>query len=137
MEYLPVIKSSAPEPYSSNDGASLWIGKNLVELIGPRSSIGSPMTLIILPSVSGPTGTMIGFPVSDTSCPLMRPSVESSAIVLTLLPPKCWATSRTSLISNPYTSRALRIGGRLPSNCTSTTAPITWEILPTDAKFPV
>jgi hypothetical protein len=34
----------------------------------------------------------------------------------------------------------LRIGGRFPSNCTSTTAPITWEILPTpatDAKFPI
>ena len=35
---------------------------------GPRSSIGSPMTLMIRPSVSGPTGTEIGAPVSVTSC---------------------------------------------------------------------
>jgi hypothetical protein len=141
LVYLPVIKSSAPEPCSSNDGASLWIGKYLVVLIGPLSSIGSPMTFIILPRVAGPTGTIIGFPVSLTSWPLMRPSVESKAMVLTLFPPKCWATSSTSLFSTPWTSRALRIGGRFPSNCTSTTAPITWEILPMPTifceKFPI
>ena len=141
MVYLPVIKSSAPEPCSSKDGASLWIGKYLVVLIGPFSSIGSPITFIILPRVAGPTGTMMGFPVSATSCPLIRPSVESKAMVLTLFPPKCWATSSTNLLSTPWTSRALRIGGRFPSNCTSTTAPITWEILPTPlifyAKFPI
>jgi len=72
-----------------------------VELIGPFSSIGSPITFIILPRVSGPTGTIIGVPVSETACPLTRPSVESKAMVLTLLPPKCWATSRTSLFSTP------------------------------------
>ena len=65
--------------------------------IGPFSSIGSPITLIILPRVFGPTGTIIGPPVSATPYPLTKPSVESKAIVLTLLPPKCWATSRTSL----------------------------------------
>jgi hypothetical protein len=100
--------------------------------IGPLSSIGSPITLIILPRVVGPTGTIIGFPVSATYCPLTRPSVESRAIVLTLFPPKCCATSSTSLWLTPCTSRALRIGGKFPSNWTSTTAPITYEIFPTD-----
>ena len=44
---------------------------------------------MILPNVSGPTGTIIGAPVSTTSCPLTNPSVESNAIVLTVFPPKC------------------------------------------------
>jgi len=61
---------------------------NLV-LIGPLSSIGSPITFIILPKVSGPTGIMMGFPVSITGYPLTSPSVESIAIALTLLSPKC------------------------------------------------
>ena len=111
-------------------GASLWIGLNLSVAIGPFSSIGSPMTFMILPRVSWPTGTLIGFSVSTTGCPLTNPSVESRAMVRTLLPPKCWATSRTRRWSVPSTSRALRIGGSSPSNWTSTTAPMTWEILP-------
>lgn len=73
---------------------------NLV-VIGPLSSIGSPITFIILPKVSGPTGIMIGFPVSTTAYPLTNPSVESMAIDLTLLSPKCWATSKTNLFSVP------------------------------------
>ena len=35
-------------------------------LIGPISSIGSPMTFTMRPRVSGPTGTEIGAPVSTT-----------------------------------------------------------------------
>jgi len=61
---------------------------NLVEM-GPLSSMGSPITFIILPKVSGPTGTIMGLPVSTTTYPLTKPSVESMAIVLTLLSPKC------------------------------------------------
>jgi len=93
--------------------------------------MGSPMTFIILPRVSGPTGTMMGLPVSFTSCPLTRPSVESKAIVRTLFPPKCWATSRTKRCCVPCTSRAFKIGGSSPSNYTSTTAPMTWDTFPT------
>ncbi len=63
---IPVIKISAPEPCSSNDGAYLWIGYLILVLIGPLSSIGSPMTFMILPNVSGPTGILIGAPVSTT-----------------------------------------------------------------------
>jgi len=61
------------------------------------------MTFMILPKVSGPTGILIGAPVSMTSCPLTRPSVESMAIVRTLESPKCWATSNTNLFSTPST----------------------------------
>lgn len=39
--------------------------------------------------------------------------------------PKCWATSRISLGLLSCTSKAFNIGGRLSSNCTSTTAPMT------------
>lgn len=65
--------------------------------IGPLSSIGSPITFIILPKVPGPTGIVMGPAVSNTDYPLTKPSVESKAIVLTLLSPKCYATSKTSL----------------------------------------
>ena len=61
----------------------------MAALIGPLSSIGSPITFIILPRVSGPTGTLIGDPKSFTPYPRTRPSVESNAIVLTLLSPRC------------------------------------------------
>jgi len=47
------------------------------------------MTFIILPKVSGPTGILMGAPVSLTYCPLTNPYVESMAIVLTLESPKC------------------------------------------------
>lgn len=44
--------------------------------------------------------------------------------------PKCWATSKTSLLSLPCTSRAFRMGGNPSSNWTSTTAPMTATIRP-------
>ncbi len=72
---------------------------------------------MILPKVPGPTGTIIGFPVSFTFYPLISPSVESKAIVLTLESPRCYATSSTNLWSRPSTSSALRMGGKfVPSN---------------------
>ena len=43
--------------------------------MGPRSSIGSPVTFMIRPRVPGPTGTMMGDPVSDALLPRTRPSV--------------------------------------------------------------
>lgn len=55
------------------------------------------MTFIIRPKVSGPTGILMGAPVSLTYCPRTNPSVESIAIVLTLESPKCCATSSTNL----------------------------------------
>jgi hypothetical protein len=58
-----------------NSGESAWIGSFLVPLIGPRSSIGSPVTFMIRPRVPGPTGIMIGAPVSTAGWPRTRPSV--------------------------------------------------------------
>ena len=83
------MRISAPDPYSTNVGASLWIGYLIFVSRGPLSSIGSPITFMILPKVSGPTGTVIGPPRSLTGYPLTNPSVESIAIVLTLESPKC------------------------------------------------
>src|SRR5579872_6812467 len=83
------------------------------------------------PSSPGPTGTEMGAPVSLTSWPRTRPSEESIAIVRTVDSPRCWATSRTRRLPPFLVSSAFRIAGRWPSNCTSTTAPMTWVIFPT------
>ena len=55
--------------------------------IGPLSSMGSPMTLMILPRVAGPTGILIGDPESLHTCPRTSPSVPSIAIVRTVFSP--------------------------------------------------
>ena len=99
-------------------------------LTGPRSSIGSPITFMIRPKVSGPTGTVIGAPRFVTDCPRTRPSVASIAIVRTVFCPRCCATSRTRRDPLLSVSRAFKIAGNSPTNSTSTTAPITWLILP-------
>ena len=129
---MPGTRISDSVDWSTNSGADAWIGRRRSVSIGPRSSIGSPMTFIIRPKVSRPTGTEIGCPVSLTSAPLTKPSVESIAIVRTVASPRCWATS--SINRSPWFSHssALRIGGRWSPNWTSTTAPITWVICPTD-----
>src|SRR4051794_21098182 len=98
--------------------------------IGPASSIGSPMTFMMRPSVPAPTGTAIGWPVSVTSWPRTRPSVTSIAIVRTVDSPRCCATSSTSRMLPFLVSSELRMAGRWPSNCTSTTAPMTWVTRP-------
>src|SRR4051794_20712161 len=82
------------------------------------------------PSVPTPTGTWIGEPVSLTSWPRTRPSVVSIAMVRTVDSPRCWATSSTRRLPPFLVSSELRMAGRWPSNCTSTTAPITWVTRP-------
>src|SRR5262249_24143059 len=99
-------------------------------LIGPASSFGSPMTFMMRPSVPSPTGPSIGWPVSVTSWPRTRPSVISIAMVRTVDSPRCCATSSTRRLLPFLVSSALRIAGRWPSNCTSTTAPVTWVTRP-------
>ncbi len=81
-------------------------------------------------AMGGAPPTWIGAPVLRTFWPRTRPSVVSIAIVLTVLSPKCCATSSTTLRGLSCTSRAVRIGGRPLSNFTSTTAPITVAICP-------
>ena len=79
---------------------------------------------MILPKVSGPTGTIIADPVLVTLSPLFNPSVVSIAMVLTVFSPKCCATSKTNLLPALSHSKAIRISGKFSSNFTSTTAPI-------------
>src|SRR5499427_9835876 len=98
--------------------------------IGPASSIGSPITFMMRPSVPSPTGTSIGWPVSVTSWPRTRPSVASMAIVRTVDSPRCWATSSTRRLPPFLVSSEFKIAGKCPSNCTSTTAPMTWVTRP-------
>ena len=57
--------------------------------IGPASSIGRPKTSMIRPSVAGPTGTEIGFPVDLTSMPRRKPSLAPIAIARTTPSPIC------------------------------------------------
>src|SRR5665213_539603 len=54
----------------------------------------------------------------------------SMAMVRTVDSPRCWASSSTSRLSPFLVSSAFKIAGRSPSNCTSTTPPMTWVILP-------
>jgi hypothetical protein len=60
----------------------------------------------------------------------VRPSVASIAIVRTVFSPRCWATSSTSRLPLLSVSSAVRIAGRSLSNATSTTAPMTWAMVP-------
>ena len=127
---MPVVRISVSVDWSTSSGAEAWIGTRILASTGPRSSTGSPITLRMRPSVSRPTGTAIGSPVSSTSWPRVRPSVPSIAIVRTIDSPRCCATSSTSLLPWLSVCSAFRIAGRWPSNWTSTTAPSTWVTRP-------
>src|SRR2546423_8781857 len=63
---------------------------------GHFSSIGLPSTSNTRPSVTSPTGTRIGPPVSLTATPRARPSVVVMATERTQLLPRCCCTSHTS-----------------------------------------
>src|SRR6202051_2352663 len=51
-------------------------------------------------------------------------------MVRTVDSPRCWATSSTRRLPPFCVSSAFRIAGRCPSNCTSTTAPMTCVMRP-------
>ena len=70
--------------------------------MGPISSIGSPRTFTTRPSVSGPTGTVIGPPVSIAFMPRTMPSVGSMLTQRTRFSPRCCSTSvTTSILAAP------------------------------------
>ena len=70
----------------------------------PRRS-AAPSTLKIRPSVAWPTGTEIGAPVSSTSAPRGRPSVESIATARTRSFPRCcWTSAIRSTAGRPSCS---------------------------------
>ena len=136
MTLMPVTSTSAEVDCSEKLGASRWMTLVVSAAIGPASSIGSPMTFMMRPSVAGPTGTVMPAPVSTTSWPRVRPSVVSMAMARTVFSPRCWATSSTRRKGAPVrwsvlvVSSAFRMAGRWPSNSTSTTAPMIWAMRP-------
>ena len=86
---MPVTSISVEVASSSCFGADRWIGLTFLVFTSFLLSIVFPKTSKSLPNVSGPTGTEIGEPLSVTSVPLTRPSVESIATVLTEESPRC------------------------------------------------
>jgi len=80
---MPVSNISTFVDWSSNGGAGRWIGYVFFAWMAGPLSTGSPTTLRIRPSVSGPTGIEIGAPVSFTVIPRRSPSVEAMATVRT------------------------------------------------------
>src|SRR5258705_165489 len=94
MTLMAVRRICASVDCSTKDGASWWIARLPADLIGPASSTGSPITFMMRPKVPSPIGTEIACPVSETSLPRTRPSVESIATVRTVDSPRCCATSR-------------------------------------------
>src|SRR5579884_2463374 len=134
ITFIPVSRISTVPDWSISGGGSRWIGA--VSLKSPFwPSIGWPVTLNMRPSVASPTGTLIGAPVSVTSAPRSNPSVELRAIARTLDSLRCCATSNVNSTSPYLTFRALNMAGKLSVlNCTSTTTPTIWVILPFLAK---
>src|SRR4051812_11113713 len=89
------------------------------------------MTFRMRPSVAGPTGMVIGPPVSTTSLPRTMPSVLSMAMQRTVRSPSSCATSSTRVASPLRAFSAFWMKGSSPSNWTSTTAPSTCVTCPT------
>ena len=97
MTLIPVSKISVEVDNSSKVGAFLWIGSRCASSAkGSSKSMVSPSTLKTRPNVSFPTGTEIGRPVSRTSIPRVKPSVDSMAMVRTIPCPSSKATSSTT-----------------------------------------
>jgi hypothetical protein len=119
-------------------GAGRWIGRVSLNVTGPASSIGLPMTLRMRPSTPAPTGIEIAAPVFFTWAPRTRPSVESIATQRTIFSPRCWATSIVRLSALPSIdgfdtkSAVLISGSSADSNATSTTGPMTWTTRPSE-----
>jgi hypothetical protein len=134
---IPVSKISTSGDRSRKAGGSRWIDQRSTSLPAAGfSSTGSPITFQMRPSVASPTGTEIGAPVSVTSVPRERPSVESIATARTRSSPRCCCTSAISGVvvpSGPGTSMrsAVLISGRRSLKTASTTTPLISTIVPT------
>src|SRR3954464_7499423 len=144
---MPVSNISVVGVRSSTSGAGRWIGQRSSTSMSPIWSIGSPSRLKMRPSVTLPTGTVMGPPVSTTSMPRARPSVESIATARTRSSPRCCCTSQTmtsssapaltpsSSISLLASGRAmviaLLISGSSSGNTASITTPVISSMRPT------
>src|SRR5579875_766717 len=146
MTLIPVSNISVVGASASTSGAGRWIGqRSTSSAMGSPWSIVSPSRLKIRPSVSRPTGTVIGAPVSITSVPRARPSVVSIATARTRSSPRCCCTSQVRYsscwaamssvssalaASGRLTMIAWLISGSLSGNTASMTTPVTSSIRP-------
>src|SRR5690625_4781634 len=133
---MPVTIISVFDSSWSKAGALRWMGQRSWTCSSEvGTSMDSPRVLNTWPLTTSPTGTLMGSPVSRTSAPRIMPSWGARLTVRTRLSPRCWATSRvTVLVSPPRATsvcRALFSGGRAPTgNSTSTTGPVTRAMRP-------
>jgi hypothetical protein len=88
------------------------------------------MTFMMRPSVPSPTGTEIGAPGVGDRLAAHQAFGRVHGDAADGVSPRCWATSSTRRLPLLVVSSAFRIAGSAPSNCTSTTAPMTWVTLP-------
>ena len=104
---MPVSKISIFGESSRKAGGSRWIDQRSTSLpaggLARRSARRSRSRAA--PASASPTGTEIGAPVSTTSMPRARPSVESMATARTRSSPRCCCTSAISV-------RAAAVGRR-------------------------
>src|SRR3954469_11504022 len=126
---MPVSKISIFADSSPNSGGSRWIGQRS-PLAASFPSTGSPMTFQMRPSVWSPTGTEIDVPVSVTSVPRERPSVESIATARTRSSPRCCCTSAISSPRSVWMLSAELISGSRLGNTASRTTPLISTMLP-------
>ena len=137
---MPVSNTSTDGCRSRKAGGSRWIDQRSTPSIAGLSSTGCPITFQMRPSVVSPTGTEIGPPVSTTSVPRARPSVESIATARTRSSPRCCCTSATRVAVEPsgrsiWISTAWRISGRRSGKTASITTPLISMIWPVLAPF--
>src|SRR4051794_6241138 len=137
MTLMPVSNICVLDSSWSNAGALRWMPhRSLTSSSSPSSRLRhSPRVLNTWPSVTSPTGTVIGPPVSVTWAPRTRPSVGCSEIARTMPSPMCWATSsdRVRVFSSRLSSVRSRLnisGMESTGNSMSTTGPMTRAIRP-------
>src|SRR4051812_13906916 len=141
---MPVSNISAVGVRSSTVGAGRWIGQRSLTSMSSPWSITSPSRLKMRPSVTSPTGTVIGPPVSKICMPRERPSVVSMATARTRSSPRCCWTSHTSWVPVPAeipsassglssrsTTMAELISGSFSGKTASITTPWISSIRPT------
>lgn len=73
------------------------------------------MTLMMQPSVSGPTGMVMEAPVSFTFWPQTRPSVPSLAITRTTISPKMHGDLEDQLVLSARDLKGIENGQESPS----------------------
>ena len=111
MTLMPVSNIVVRASSWSKAGALRWMAhRSSTSSSSPSSRfMQSPVTLNTRPSVTSPTGTEIGPPLSVTSAPRTMPSVGFIEIERTMPSPMCCATSSTIVwVSSPSVTSTLR-----------------------------